>query len=72
MTFTLAAVMALGKKERDSAKGMESRPRSALAHFGKMRGYSQHAMARQCRSGCGVGNVGTDGTFTGFRRLSDA
>ncbi len=63
MTFTLAAVMALGKKEKDSAKGMESRPRLPLGPLPQDARLqpARDGAARQCRSGCGVGNVGTDG-----------
>jgi transcriptional regulator with XRE-family HTH domain len=47
MTFTLAAVMALGKKEKDSAKAWNRALGRRLAHFRKMRGYSQREMARR-------------------------
>lgn len=47
MTFTLAAVMALGKKEKDSAKAWNRALGRRLAHFRKIRGYSQREMARR-------------------------
>jgi len=50
MTFTLAAVMALngnGTKGKDSAKAWNRALGRRLAHFRKMRGYSQREMARR-------------------------
>jgi hypothetical protein len=49
MTFTLAAVMALNKngKEKKSPKEWNLALGRRLAHFRKMRGYSQREMARR-------------------------